>query len=283
MREMAHCVGERAKALKLVRRFAVACFDAFFPAVCCGCGRLFSVPRLPDKSCEPSGEPSFSKLMRGYLCAACASDYHAVRSPVCVQCGEPFVSRHGLDHICGQCHEHPFCFHSARAAGLYQGGLREAIHQLKYHGRDHLAGPLGRLLWQTLQHFWDPSQIDRVVPVPLHPSRLRERGFNQAHLLVRQWPALAAQRKMAIASDWIDSRLLVRHRPTSPQIGLKKDQRATNVSGAFGIASGRRLGNDRVLLVDDVMTTGITANTCARTLLRAGAAEVRVITLARAV
>ncbi|MFZ1986328.1 MAG: ComF family protein, partial [Desulfatitalea sp.] len=228
----------------------------------------------------------FQQWMDRFLCGACTEQFRAVRSPLCIQCGQPFESSHGPDHTCGQCAKRPFRFSAARAAGLYEGALRTAIHQLKYQGRDTLAKPLGRLLWQTLGRHWDPAQIDRVVPVPLHPRRLRQRGFNQACALVQEWPRLAERQAVKVAGDWIDPRMLRRLRPTPPQTGLPREQRVTNMTRAFEV-DGRRgshpLQAQRVLLVDDVMTTGTTADACAQTLLAAGAAEVRVLTLARAV
>jgi ComF family protein len=268
----------------LIQKIPGIISEALFPGICCSCGQLFRIPvALP---CALGGEvpdPSFRELMRAYLCAACADQFHAVGSPLCPQCGQPFVSPHGPDHLCGQCSEHPFRFQSARAAGLYEGGLRSAIHQLKYYGRDHLAGPLGRLLWQSLLRYWDPRRFDRIVPVPLHPRRLRERGFNQAHLLVRRWPLFAAKAGLQIPSNWIDARMLKRHKSTLPQTALNKAQRGTNLRHAFRVGENRSIRNERILLVDDVMTTGTTADTCAQTLLHDGAAEVCVLTLARAV
>lgn len=224
--------------------------------------------------------------MHRFLCNACAEAFQAVRSPLCPQCGQPFASSHGTDHVCGQCQEHPFYFSAARAAGLYEGGLRTAIQQLKYQRHDALAQPLGRFLWQTLGRYWDPTLIDRVIPVPLHPRRLRQRGFNQAAVLVREWPSLAKGQGYPVPPDWIDRRTLQRRRPTQPQTGLKREERVRNLRRAFQVnprSAGTGIRNLRVLLVDDVMTTGTTADACAQTLMASGAAEVRVLTLARAV
>jgi ComF family protein len=272
----------------IAKRIAAIGSEAFFPAICGGCGRLFKLPARTKQHTFDQGpsDASFRQWMNHHLCGACSEQFRVVRSPLCVQCGQPFESSHGPDHTCGQCAKRPFYFSAARAAGLYEGALRTAIHQLKYQGCDALAKPLGRVLWQTLVQHWDPSQIDRVVPVPLHSRRLRQRGFNQACALLQEWPRLAERQGAKVASDWIDRKVLRRLRPTPPQTGLLREQRATNMARAFEVHARRGyrpLQALRVLLVDDVMTTGTTADACAQTLLAAGAAEVRVLTLARAV
>lgn len=188
-----------------------------------------------------------------------------------------------MDHECGECRQRPPGFGKARAAGLYQGPLRAAIHQHKYMGREGLAVPLGRMLWSVLGRHWRPSRFDRVVPVPLHPHRMRNRGFNQAYALIRRWPELARAQGYAVPTDWIAPRMLQRRRATRPQTGLRKSQRAENLRDAFTMAAGYRIEGLNILLVDDVLTTGATVDACARALLRGGAAEVRVLTLARAV
>jgi ComF family protein len=277
--------GGTALTLKaFLRRMAETGLEAILPAVCCGCGRIFKIPRpLSGHPGEAAPADRFRSLMAAHLCPACGRQFDAVGAPMCSLCGLPFASPHGMDHLCGTCRERPPCFHAARAAGLYRGPLRAAIHQHKYMGRERLADPLGRLLWAVLGCCWDIAGIDRVVPVPLHPSRMRSRGFNQAHALVRRWPKLAKAQGHTVPVDWIAHRVLVRRRATRSQTGLRRDQRAANLYDAFALEAGRRIEGQRVLLVDDVLTTGATADACARALLRGGAAGVRVLTLARAV
>jgi ComF family protein len=158
------------------------------------------------------------------------------------------------------------------AAGVYAGTLREAVHRFKFGGALALDRPLGGLLAARLaaeMPLWRP---ELVVPVPLHRRRLGERTYNQSLLLARE---LARQWRVAVPA-----RLLLRTRPTPPQQGLTAAQRRRNLKGAFALR--RPLGGERVLLVDDVLTTGATARECARMLLAGGAGEVAVAVLARA-
>lgn len=202
---------------------------------------------------------------------------------MCICCGLPFASPYGPDHLCGSCQSNPNYYDKARSVGYHATTLRSAIHHYKYRAGTHLAAPLGRLLWQAFNTYFQPEDIDMVIPVPLHHRRLRSRGFNQSSLLVRQWPAFGQANRDAIEHPWIRLGLLVRHRPTLPQTGLSKAQRADNLRRAFSVPNGAILKGKRLLLVDDVLTTGATANACAFVLKQAGAATVDVLTLARAV
>ncbi len=195
-------------------------------------------------------------------------------SPLCTRCGLVFKSREGEDHFCGRCLARPGGFTRARAAGIYDNSLRIAIHALKFKGKVSLVDPLGRLLLHTFRHYWTDGDIDVVAPVPLHRHRFRQRGFNQAYLLVRRW-TLSGE-------TVIDRELLVRNRATAPQTGLDRRQRRSNIKNAFSLRNPGQSAGKRVLLVDDVLTTGATADACARTLIRDGAKRVDVLTLARA-
>ena len=164
----------------------------------------------------------------------------------------------------------------ARSVGIYERSLRTMIHRLKYGGKLQLARPLGKVLMATFLRYWDNDDIDLVVPVPLHRNRFRERGFNQAYLLVREWDGLSAGGRIA-------PRTLIRHRPTRPQTGLGKRGRIENIRDAFALSGGVSVTGKRVLLVDDVFTTGATAGECAGVLIEGGASRVDVLTLARSV
>jgi ComF family protein len=196
-------------------------------------------------------------------------------SPICSRCGLPFVSREGEDHTCSECLTERKYFRKARAFGIYQGALMEAIHQLKYGGKTSLSKPLSTLAKETFYRFWDASSTDLLLPVPLHIKRLRERGFNQTHLVNKKWARLEG-----IPFDGLT---LSRSRWTEPQTSLARAERRKNVKGAFSLLHPDRVKGVRILLVDDVFTTGATVNECSKVLMKAGAESVDVLTLARAV
>ena len=192
-----------------------------------------------------------------------------------------FKSREGDDHPCGECLEKPKRFRKARAFGVYDQALMEGLHRFKYKGKVQLARPLGTLLLAALLIGWDDDPPDLVVPVPLHASRFRERGFNQAFLLIRDWHRMAAELPVALPNMGIDREVLVRNRWTEPQTGLGRSVRLKNIKNAFDVKDGTRVFQKKILLVDDVYTTGATVDECARVLLKAGAEWVDVLTLAR--
>jgi len=224
----------------------------------------------------------FEQLLAPYLCSPCISDFLAIESPLCPGCGIMFAGRSGEDHLCGDCIKRLNKFTRARSTGVYDGTLLALIHRFKYHGRSELARPLGELLFHTYVRHWEASDIDLIIPVPLHPRKLRRRGFNQSYLLVAKWPRYLSGENGGQRVE-IKAHLLRRIRWTAPQTGLGRRERQNNIKGAFNLTDGAHVGNRSVLLVDDVYTTGTTVTECARVLLTGGADRVDVLTLARAI
>jgi len=217
------------------------------------------------------------------ICGQCLSDFVTVESPLCTACGVPFKSREGDDHICGECLGRTRHFSRARAAAVYTPVMMALVRAFKYNGKIQLAQPLGVLLALTFRRFWPEADIDLVLPVPLHIRRFRQRGFNQAYLLVKDWagpdsPFAGLSPAVVIAKDVIS-----RTRPTASQTGLGRQDRLQNIKKAFRVDKKPLIEDRRILLVDDVYTTGATVDECAKTLLKNGAARVDVLTLARAV
>lgn len=215
---------------------------------------------------------------RSLICGRCWGQFRRVPEPFCPKCGKPFVSPRALEespgHHCGACREQPPAFAFARAATLYEaeGSLRRTILLFKYGGRPSLGRHLGRLMAVSARGLFDHLEFDLLVPVPLHPSREQERGFNQAALLAKELERGWGRR--------VGHRLLRRVRATEAQSGGRRAREA-NVKGAFQVARPEQVEGRRPLLIDDVFTTGATVNECAKALLAAGAAEVAVYTLAR--
>ncbi len=196
-------------------------------------------------------------------------------SPRCSRCGIPFASPSDTDHLCSECLTEERYFSRARSVCRYEGLIVEAISRFKYGGAIRLAPALGMLLAAYQDSQFPFSGLDLILPVPLHPRRLRERGFNQSLLLARQ-----VSRRHSIPLNFT---VLRRIRPTPPQTRLSGPDRQRNVRGAFEVVKPSVLAGKKVLLIDDVFTTGATARECARVLLGGGAREITVLTLARAV
>ena len=193
----------------------------------------------------------------------------------CEICGERLPGPR-LAETCSVCQEDRPAFSRAAAYGSYDGELRELIHLLKYERIVPAAGVLGGMLARAVGQFeFGPTPV-LVIPVPLHRSKRRARGFNQAELIAR-----AALKNLKLSGVEIATGVLERRRDTASQIGLTRPQRAENIRGAFRVAHLNRVAGREVLLVDDVLTTGTTANECARILRKAGAAKVWVATVAR--
>jgi len=264
---------------------------AVFPDKCLCCRSFFdfdenqmiSYDRKVTEGIAFSKCYHFDRLMAPVLCHKCRSAFSPVESPFCTVCGMIFKSREGEDHACGTCLDSPGHFNAARAAGIYDQSLMMLIHCLKYKGKLQLVRPLSRLLFYSFLRYWDAGYFDLIMPVPLHKKKLRLRGFNQTHLLVKDWPAIAAMVKGRPEDIHIEPDILVRKKWTRPQTGLGRKGRISNIKNAFGLTDASLVRGRRILLVDDVFTTGSTVNECARILMHGGAECVNVLTLARAV
>ncbi len=232
----------------ILRPWWMAAVDLLFPPRCQVCGTPEAFP----------------------LCERCWLEFPRIERPVCQVCGRPLRGPPDLLFVCVPCRHrrNPL---RVRAFGRYEGRLRDAVHALKYRGRLALADPLGCALAQLLAQDAREAAPDALVPVPLHPRREARRGFNQAEELAR-----AVGRYLHRPAR----RVLVRVRDTPSQTELDEDERRRNVRGAFAVRESVR--GLRLVLVDDVVTTGSTLAECAAALRAAGAAEVLGVALAMA-
>lgn len=211
-----------------------------------------------------------------FFCSDCWETIRPFPQPSCARCDQPFISAaaisHSPEHLCQSCQERLPAFERAWTLYPYLSPLQEAICAFKYRGKSRLATPLAHLMLQALPLALD---IDLIVPVPLHPSRLRAREFNQSLLLADRIGRHLA--KPVLATN------LVRALATDPQTTLSRQERLRNLRQAFAIRNPERLVDRRLLLIDDVYTTGTTLNECAKALRKVGSGPVYALTLARTV
>jgi ComF family protein len=217
-----------------VKRVAL---DLFFPPWCIGCGR--------------EGK---------YICDACRQNLPLISPPVCAVCGRPLT----IDNTCPGCIEWPVAIDGIRSPFLFDGAIRKVIHEFKYRNLKAAAPLLADFLHDFLKD--DPLPADVLVPVPIHQKRQRERGYNQSSLVARE---LGKMSGLPLVED-----CLIKKVNTPPQVRTASvSERRKNIADAFICADGRLQGK-RVLLVDDVSTSGATLNACAGVLKTAGAASV---------
>jgi ComF family protein len=253
---------------------------ALFPCSCALCGgsllRLTRVPICDFCCAQLPPQP-------GTLCDCCGEDLGIAHFSPLPSSDDP-DSDPVREILCQPCSLAPPAFVKAVAFGGYHGQLRSLVHLLKYEGMQPVAGRLGVLLADSLEVFAASETAPRqmlVVPVPMHATKQRQRGFNHAELLARS--AIHEMRRRH--PQWelrLETNLLQRMRVTVSQAGLTTHQRRENLRGAFFAPRPSRLADQHVLLVDDIYTTGATARACSRVLMNAGAASVRVATVARA-
>ena len=207
------------------------------------------------------------------ICDLCRSDLKMVVSPVCPRCGAGYAKIEEGDTRCRECPK-TLWFDAARGAVGYSGTARAMIHELKFQGHIELAPVMARRCFQVIEDEWAFEEFDAIVPVPLHETRWRERGFNQAEEIGRELERLT---QIPMAPETLE-----RIRPTRQQSTLHHKDRADNVRNAFLCDRAAGVRDRRLLLLDDVITSCATVNECARALKEAGARSVMVLVFARA-
>lgn len=245
--------------IDICKKYLTSLLDIILPPRCLSCGAVLG--------------------SAGLLCPICWTRTHFIAPPLCASCGLPFAAdplQTGSEHgtTCLACTATPPRFRRARAAVVYDDASRPMILRFKHGDRTTAAPGLAAMMRRAGQELF--GEIDLIAPVPLHRWRLFHRQYNQAALLAQ---AIGAAEGLEVIPD-----LLVRQRATKSQGGLGRRQRRRNVAGAFAVRAGvaKRVRGQRILLIDDVMTTGATLEACTRALRRAGASAVDCLVLARA-
>ena len=233
----------RRNELGPVSRLKNGVLSLLCPHLCAICGRRV-------------GEPGF--------CGDCEGEVETISGPACGRCGCPGVL---CAASCPNCQEKVFRFSRLYSAWVFGESVQNLMHSFKYEGKTWLAPVMASAILTRLDGAWSGSNDTVVVPVPLHRARMRERGYNQSELLARG---------VANATGMQLSAALRRERMTETQTRLGLEDRDANVSGAFALREGSGLADKRVLLIDDVVTTGATVNACTDVLLAAGVCEVNV-------
>ena len=227
----------------------------FFPPVCTGCGE-----KLRENE--------------SFFCSVCHDAFDSIPPPICPLCGAP-LGNHVLEtRKCPECPSGEVHFDSARSAFLYRGAIAEGVKAFKFRSRIELSELFARILYYQIRKKMSGKKFDVIVPVPLHFRRYMQRGYNQAGEIAR----------IISRETYIDHfpDAIKRVRATKAQSGLHHDDRRENVKDAFSPSPGDRLKNKKVLLIDDVYTTGSTINACAGAIKKGGAESVTALTICRA-
>jgi ComF family protein len=244
----------KGKILKiLLRRFLYSFETLIFPSFCSICG-------------SPLDE--FEKL----VCKGCLAKINPMEDNVCLKCGKP-LSSPIPNQICLSCIESPPLFTLHRSFSLYDGILREIILLMKFRKFKILGKVLARIAYENLKDFDSLFDCDLIIPVPISKKRMAMRGFNQSEVIAEELSRLT---KRSILKN-----VLIKKIDTIPQSLLSLRERIENVRGSFEIKNGELLKGKRILLVDDIYTTGSTISECCKVLLKAGAVEVKVFTIAQ--
>lgn len=204
------------------------------------------------------------------ICPGCRSRISFIRGRACLQCGKP-IAESGILDTCPDCLDKKRSFTRGFSCVEYEGAIKEIIHRFKYGRQRHLMHPLAAIMVHKMKAV-GLTDVDRVIPVPLHKRRERQRGFNQAELLARV---------IAREMGWkLDKKVLVRLQDTRSQSDLTKQERQRNVRDAFSLFPGVSLKGEKVLIVDDIYTTGSTMDSCSRALRQAEPEAIYIISLA---
>lgn len=242
-----------------------------FPSKCVKCGSYFK------------GDRKSGQMADRYFCSSChTGKIPFITKPYCTKCGVPFAQKTLENHYCENCLKTPMALGKVRAAVAYKGVVKDAVPLFKYQAKLSLAPLLESWLFPCFDRHFKDRQIDVIIPVPLHHSKTKARGFNQSYILVRHFEQYFGTENFGLEKVEVDLTSVVRIKKTSPQTGYDIRLRKQNLKNAFKVIDPGRVKDKSILIVDDVFTTGTTSNELALELLKNGAKRVDAMVLARA-
>lgn len=260
------------------------CLGEFiYPAKCLKCGKYFDA--VPEKHIQGIEDCFCQDCMRGEDAGKDSHDIskglYRIKEPFCPKCCVLFPESHGDNHVCENCLKKPFKLNKIRAVAQYKGIVKDAVPLFKYQHKLSLSQKFESLMFKAFVDYFNSDSIDLIIPIPLHRVKLRQRGFNQAFFLVRNFKKLYYQTFERPPSWQIDIHSLVKLKQTATQTGFDIKQRKSNVKNAFYVRKKKNILGKTILLIDDVFTTGATCNEAATVLLKNGAKSVDALVFAR--
>ena len=266
---------------RFTRKIFTLIVDLLFPLKCLKCQKIIFRTDLNSQDCDGAGKIFYKNLFGKYFCPDCINlSCEPFEPPFCKRCGKGFDQKFIENHLCEDCLKVSNSIGKVRAGARYSGIVKESIHFFKYQKKLALAQPLGKIIFAGFNEYFNPFEIDVLMPVPLHISKLKQRGFNQAFLVLRNFRTMLEENNIFLKLS-IDLYSLKRVKKTDPQTDFSAEQRKENVKDAFKVVNLEKVKNKRILLVDDVYTTGATSSEAAGKLLEAGALTVDVLVIAR--
>ncbi|SDU22248.1 ComF family protein [Desulfobacula phenolica] len=260
----------RAYYISVVKKSIRLFGQLLYPLKCLKCGAYIDSDELDPYSMETC------------FCDQCmAAGFYPMETPFCIKCGVKFPWIFDENCLCQDCLKNPLMLEQVRAVAEYKGIIKDAVPLFKYHSKLAVSKVFEHLMFQAFLRYYESAGVDLIMPVPLHKKKLKQRGFNQAFFLIRNFVKQYRQNFDCLPSWKIDTNSLVRFKQTPSQTELDMEQRKINLKNAFKVVAPATIDKKHILLIDDVFTTGATCNEAAKELLNHGAGKVTALVLAR--
>lgn len=251
--------------------------NLIYPDICLICGTFFSITKKPLNYIPTYAR--FEDLFVNFLCQKCLKNYSKIDKPYCKKCGRPVIAGKNNELICGACQEVPPYFSKHRSCFLFKDSIVDIVHMLKYNKKLFLSKKISYFMLDLYLSLYLEEIPDYIIPVPMHKSKLRKRGYNQTYLIAKEMLFLA--KKSGIFFPEFKYNIITKVKDTKSQTGLGALERKNNLKKAFCLENRSLAKRKKILLIDDVITTGTTLDEISRLFYRAGAKSVDALTFAR--